>query len=281
MIARAAVTFILAASLLMLILAQSGYSQKNNRNQSAERRENQRVQQAQQHLKQAQKELADAQKQLRERLQSYRIAAKATESAKTKQLETKEAAEDRLADSLGIASAIEKLQAAREQLKTLSIPIIERLHSTRQWQQAKMEADQATAELDRTEEDLELSEANRLAKLKQLRATIRKPYDLELAAVAADPDGKRASDAVNAATDVVHQKRKAISPEKVMNDPKVLQATQELTKAEAQHQSAMKALAASRATAMKAQNQLLTAQTNLTQARRADAADSNRPKKKR
>jgi colicin import membrane protein len=281
-ITRRIVLIVLIACFLQAAMVRTGTAQKNSRSrQQDERRENQRVAQAEKHLKQVQKELADARKQLREHSQAALAAAEAAQAAKTKLNAAKEAAEDRLAESLGIGSALENLKAARARLKAIAEPIVQSLHRSDAWQKTRSAADQALTERDRIEEDLALSDQQRTAQLQQLRELIQKPYELELEAVAADAEGKRASDAVEAASEAVNKIRRAISPEKVAQDAQVRSAGEALKQAEAEQQAAAKRLAATRTAASKVQAQLLTAQSSLAQARRADAADPNRPQPRR
>jgi predicted RNase H-like nuclease len=218
---------------------------------------------------------------LKEESKKLQVAAGAVQQAQSELRKARDSAEEQLGESLGLGQAHKRLKAARQQLDTISAPILKELSGTSAWKTAKQQSLAAELEIEKLQADIEISESERAAKLKQQTAIMRRVDGLEKQAVIENADGKRASDNLKAAYAAVEKIRKSLSQEKIDADPQVKQAADNLDKLLRAKLSAEKQFNTERAEAIKQYQQTLQAAQALSKARAADAADSNKPKKKR
>ncbi len=254
--------------------------QNNQNNQRDERRENERVADAEKNLKQAQNHKNDADKALRLAARNVQAANAAVQSARVKLNDVHDQVADKLADSLGIDQAVAKWKQAKSKLEEISRPIVTALHATEPWKTAKAQADKAHAQREKLLDDVDVDDKDRAAQLKTLESMERKPSELEQQAIAADAKGKKALAEVEATYEAAQKIRKSISEDKIAADPQVVRATKDVNEAESKLKNATKELASARSEQLKQLQKVNEASQSLAKAKMADAADSNRPKKK-
>ena len=254
--------------------------QKGNSQQQDERRENERVAKAQRTLDEVKKELSVIQKELKSEIGSLEKAKSALPQLKKKARESREDAEDRLGAKLGIPEVLAKVRQAGAVLEEISIKIREQIHSTTTWIQAKEAADQARKSKELLLDDLENVGNNIDDKLKDLASVIKKPLDLENEAIAKDAKATEATMQLSVQQSELDKKRKLLPTGEVEKDRKVVQAVSEIEKKEKEIVAFESNLRKVHGEANKIQRKFVDAQAGLQKAKAADAADSNRPKKK-
>jgi hypothetical protein len=265
--------FALAVSCLSI---SSAWAQKNARNQADERRENQRVADAERRLRQDQNELQSAQRELQSLLRASGPLNMKLAQARNHWRETRDMVADKLAENMGIEAALERLKKAKANLSTFSKPILDQLHATGDWQAAKRASDEAKAKADQVRESNELDDAARSKQLKELSQLALRPDELEKQAVLKLSEGKRLTDEVSAALAAIEKIRRAIPDEKIDADPTVAQTKKNIEKAEQDIVKHSQEVAAQRSQVQKAQAELISSGAKLQQAKSADARDKNR-----
>lgn len=269
----AAITYrnVLTPVTLCIILVCAGtpaWAQKNNR-RNDERRENERVKNAQEHLQQTQKNQSELSKQVKTAASAVTAAERTVKLARDKVRDEKENAEQRLDSKSGIPQLIEKLKVARADFEKLAAPIRESVHATEAWQAAELDAKEAQAEKSEVLETVkDLKE--RAPLLEPLEKRIAKPLDMETTAILADSSAKRASDTADKLKVQLDELRKKFPDSKIDEDPLVKKAKTALDDAEKKLQQAVRELQSNRSKLAKAQASVADAQRKLNQAKEAD-----------
>ena len=115
---------------------------------------------------------------------------------------------------------------------------------------------------------------------KELGTVINKPLELENEAIARDPIATEAMKGLSTQYAELDKKRKLLPTGEVEKDRKVVQAISEIEKKEKEIVANESKLQKVKSDASKIQKRFSDAQLSLQKAKAADAADSNRPKKK-
>ena len=265
---------------LIVTMERISFAQKGSSQQQDERRENERVAKAERTLAEAKKELSAIQKELQSEMGSLERSKSALPQLKKKAREAREEAEVRLGSKLGIPEALKKVRQAGAALEEIADKLREQLHKTPTWIQAKDAADQAKKARELLHDDIENVGNNIDDKLKVLSVVIVKPLELENEAIAKAPQAIEATKQLSAQQSELEKKRKLLPTGEVEQDRKVVQAVAEIEKKEKEIADIDTKLRKSRSEASKIQRRFVDAEVSLQKAKAADAADSNRPKKK-
>lgn len=245
-----------------------------------EKRENERVNDAKQDLQKSQRELSAAVKAFRAESADVRRDEGALRLSQTKYSQAREAAEERLADSSGLPEAIRKMRAVRDEIETLSKPVLEQLHRTDKWKAASKQAKEAQlarasllADDTRTDDEM----TNQLAELEKQFAA---PDALDATAIETDPKIKQLKVDFGKTLDAIAELRRKIDSSKIDADPEVKSLKGKVESSERDLAAQRKSLAGLNAKVANAQSALVAANRKLQQAQAADQKDSNKPKKK-
>ena len=272
---RKFVELILTLSLSLLSSA-TAQAQKNTRNQQDEKRENQRVADAQKQVREHQNDVNEAEQKLRSLMRSSGGLEAKLAQVRGELRETRERAADRMAKSMGIDAALDHLKDVKAQLAAFSQPVLEKLHQSPIWMDAKKLADESKKRADALREDVQLSDEERTARIKELTTSVVKPNELDRQTILDMPEGKRLTDELTAALAAIEKIRKAIPDEKVDADPTVVQVKKSIEKAEQELKKHMQSVLAERESVQKVQQRLVQSRQKLQQAQAADARDRNR-----
>lgn len=271
-------------AVLLLCLVWPAVSQaqraKGSANQRDEKRENERVRKAQREFDQARQSLNLHQADLRTAIKKLDQSEDVLAQAKRALREAEKSAELEIGQTLGLPAAYADLQQSQAKLAELSRPVLDKMHSTDQWKTLESQVAQAKLERDELKENLELEEAERLSRLKELSTIILRPYELEETTIAGDPDCLAAKKEVEDRSAKLAELRKKITANKVKWHPQVVKVQKELDKAEDSLDKTEKNLIGERNKATKAQRAYQQAQIELARAKQADAADTNKGKRK-
>jgi DNA repair exonuclease SbcCD ATPase subunit len=263
-----------------ILLTPSGYCQSKAQDRKDEQRENERVKRAEKEVNEAKRELAEVQKKLKEKLRSVDTR----EDGLTKTLRAYRAAEDdaeqEIGASIGIPSALAKVKESRKRLDEASVPVLSELHSSPKWKSLQQEIVFAKQEKVELNEDAELEDAKRDAKVIELNRVLSKPSEVEANAIQQSTVCKPLQDALTKMVEELEILRKKISRDKVQSHPKVMQASKRVEEAKKELAAQRKDLATIRGNAAKAMKQVASAQSELIKARVADAKDPNNGKLK-
>ena len=265
------------------LLGSSGiaFGQKGNNSKQDERRENERVANAERALADAKKDLSAIQKDLRSEAVSLEKSALALRQLKKKAREVREEVEDRLGAKVGIPDALTKVRQAGTALEEISAKLREQLHVSPNWIQAKEAADRAKVAKAALLDDVEQVGNDNDDKLRPLQHLISKPMELENEFIAKDSTGSEAMKRLSEQQAELDKKRKLLPIGEVEKDRKVVQALSDITKKEKEIDEIEGKLKKMKAEAGKIQKRFADAQMNLQKAKAADAADPNRPGKKK
>jgi len=255
--------------------------QKGNNSKQDERRENERVTNAERALTDAKRDLSAIQKDLRSETGSLEKSALALRQLKKKAREVREEVEDRLGAKVGIPDALSKVRQAGVALEEISAKLREQLHTSPNWIQAKEAADRAKVAKAALLDDVEQVGNDHDDKLRPLQKLISKPMELENEFIARDSAASEATKRLSEQQAELDKKRKLLPIGEVEKDRKVIQALSDVTKKEKEIDAIEVKLKKMKAEAGKIQKRFADAQMNLQKAKAADAADPNRPGKKK
>lgn len=265
--------------LLLVINCDLAWAQKGA-NSRDERRENQRVAAAEKTLSEVKKELASIQNDLKREMGHLEKGEASLIQLRKAVRQAKEDAEDRLGDKLGIPKALQAVRSARETLDKASANVIASLANDASWKEAKPLADAARQIKKTLNEDVELDDEERELKLREANAQIAKLDAIEQEAIAKDPAAIKAKEGMLASQNELDTLRKKLPKDKIESDPKVVQLNRDIEKKEKELNNFKNAIAKLRMEASKTQRRFSQATMSLRNAKAADAADSNRNKKK-
>ena len=261
---------------LVVVISVPALAQKNARNKQDERRENQRVADAQKSVREHQAELQQAEQKLKSLLRTSATLELHLNKARSQWREKREQVADEMAKSMGIDAALSRLKQAKAELAEYSQPIHDALHQKQEWIAAKKSADQAKSEIETLREEIGLGEDERNSKLNALTDLVLKPGELDRQAILDSEKGKSLSEKVDDAQAAVGKIRRAIPDEKVDANPAVVQAKKAIDQAEQELKKHAQSQSVARGGVQKAQVQLNQSRLKLQQAQAADARDKNR-----
>lgn len=263
-----------------LLLAPVCYSQNKAQDRKDEQRENERVKNAEKEVNEAKRDFAEIQKKLKEKLRSIDAREDSLSKTLRSYREAEDDAEQEIGASIGIPSALAKVKENRKKLDDASKPVLEQLHATPQWKELLQEVEIAKQKKEELNENAELDEAQRDAKMLELNRILTKPSEAETKAIQLSPDCIPLQSALSKSVDELESLRKKISREKVQSHPKVVQATKRVEEAKKELATHRRDLVTIRNNVSKAMGKVTTAQSELTKARVADAKDPNNGKPK-
>ena len=263
-----------------LLLAPVCYSQNKAQDRKDEQRENERVKNAEKEVNEAKRDFAEIQKKLKEKLRSIDAREDSLSKTLRSYREAEDDAEQEIGASIGIPSALAKVKENRKKLDDASKPVLEQLHATPQWKALLQEVEIAKQKKEELNENAELDEAQRDAKMLELNRILTKPSEAETKAIQLSPDCIPLQSALSKSVDELESLRKKISREKVQSHPKVVQATKRVEEAKKELATHRRDLVTIRNNVSKAMGKVTTAQSELTKARIADAKDPNNGKPK-
>ena len=263
----------------LLTTNSSAFAQKGNSPNQDERKENERVDKAERSLAEVKKELSAILKEFRSERGSLERSISALPQLKKKAREAREEAEDRLGVKVGIPDALTKVRQARAAVEEIAVNVRDQLRKTAGWIQANEAGNYAKKARELLLDYVEQTDND--AKLTELGSVINKPLELENEAVARDPIAMDATKRLTMMQAELEKKRKLLPIGEVEKDPKVLQAMNEIEKKEKGIVAIESKLSKVRSEASKIQKRFGDAQLSLQRAKAADAADSNRPIKKK
>lgn len=273
--------FMCAAFFLSTTLfVPSGYGQSKAQDRKDEQRENERVKKAEREVSETKRELAEIQKKLKDKLRSVDAREDGLSKLLRAYRDAEDDAEQEIGASIGIPSALAKVKESRKKLDESSVPVLAELHATPQWKTLLQEVEIAKQKKQELNEDAELEDSERDAKLSEIDRLIRKPSEVETNAIQQSPICKPLQAALSKTVDELNSLRKKISTDKVQSHPKVLQASKRVEEAKKELASQRKELATIRGNVSKGMKQLASAQAELNKARVADAKDANNGKPK-
>ena len=264
----------IAVSVSSLAYAQGKADRKD------EKRENERVNDAKQELQKAQHEVAASVKAFRVQNIELQRAAGVLRSNQLAYSQAREAAEERLADSSGLPEAIRKMRGLRDEIATLSKPILEQLHKSDKWKVASKQASAAQQIREQLLTDESRTEADLGAQLTELENQIAAPESVDSAAIDADPKIKRLKVDYHQALDAIADLRRKIDSSKIDADPEVKSHRSKLEASERELAAQRKALATLNVKVANMQSALIAANRKLQQAQAADQNDSNKTRKR-
>ena len=263
-----------------LLLAPVCYSQNKAQDRKDEQRENERVKNAEKEVNEAKRDFVEIQKKLKEKLRSIDAREDSLSKTLRSYREAEDDAEQEIGASIGIPSALAKVKENRKKLDDASKPVLEQLHATPQWKELLQEVEIAKQKKEELNENAELDEAQRDAKMLELNRILTKPSEAETKAIQLSPDCIPLQSALSKSVDELESLRKKISREKVQSHPKVVQATKRVEEAKKELATHRRDLVTIRNNVSKAVGKVTTAQSELTKARVADAKDPNNGKPK-
>ena len=263
-----------------LLWAPDCYSQNKAQDRKDEQRENERVKNAEKEVNEAKRDFAEIQKKLKEKLRSIDAREDSLSKTLRSYREAEDDAEQEIGASIGIPSALAKVKENRKKLDDASKPVLEQLHATPQWKELLQEVEIAKQKKEELNENAELDEAQRDAKMLELNRILTKPSEAETKAIQLSPDCIPLQSALSKSVDELESLRKKISREKVQSHPKVVQATKRVEEAKKELATHRRDLVTIRNNVSKAMGKVTTAQSELTKARVADAKDPNNGKPK-
>ncbi len=255
--------------------------QQGNNSKQDERRENERVANAERSLSDAKKDLSAIQKDLRSETVNLEKSALSLRQLKKKARDVRDEVEDRLGAKIGIPAALSKVRQAGAALEEISARLREQLHTAPNWIQAKEAADRAKVAKAALLDDVEQVGNDHDEKLKPLQKLISKPMELENEFIAMDSAAKEAMKHLSEQQAELDKKRQLLPIGEVEKDRMVVQALSDVTKKEKEIDVIEGKLRKIRAEAGKMQKRFADAQMSLQRAKAADAADPNRPGKKK
>lgn len=271
---------LLSLSLSFLMMHGTVYAQRNNSNSRDEKRENQRVREAEKEVGEARKKLSDAQRLVKDRLKVLEQSNAKIIEARRKYRDAEELAEEQFGKALGIPEAMAEVKALRKELDRLSEPVLARLHESKEWVVLSSTLEQRRKERDELLENSELDEPARTSKLAELSELFSKPVEMEEEAIQGVPECKSLADKLKSSVTDLDLLRKKISRDQVESHPKVKEAVKKIEQLTAENQRLEKEFASARSTANKAWRTLQAATQKMQKAKYEDAKDPNRPNKK-
>jgi chromosome segregation ATPase len=256
------------------VFAQSKADRKD------EKRENERVNDAKQDLQKAQRELGAAVKAYRVQGIELQRTDAMLHPLQVAYSQAREAAEERLADSTGLPAAIRKMRGLREEIVSLSTPILEQVKKTDKWKAASKQANDAQQARDKLLADESRTDDELATQLIELDKQIAAPASLAAAAIDADPKVSQLKSDYQHALDAIADLRRKIDSSKIDADPEVKSRKSKVQALEREIAIHRNSLAKLNAKVANMQSAVVGANRKLQQAQAADQKDSNKPKKK-
>ena len=263
-------------TLFLVACVSLSHAQKNP---AEEKREAERIKQAEQALNKARSEFSAAEKKFKTAVQAWHAAEQRVTKAKAGIDRARAAAEDQLEASTGLPQAIKAYEAAKQEFTKSAVPLRAEFQQSAAYLAAKAKAEEAAAEKEKLRNEVGLQGGELTQRLGELNRLIHSPQDLELAAVLQNAAAKTAYEQMQLA-----QKEAAALREKIKdrldNEPNVKRAVAEIADAVRDEQAAERAAGSARAAALREQQQVAAAQKHLNDAKAADRRDDANDKKK-
>jgi septal ring factor EnvC (AmiA/AmiB activator) len=275
--------FLFCVASIIALQPAAAQAQKNNNNQNKqdEKRENERVKDAEKKLSDARKELGQHQTKLKAAIKKLDGAEDKLTAAKRSLREAEDQIEKELGQSIGLPQAVAEIIEKRKVFTELSKPILEQLHASPEWKALEAQVSKAKAEKEELRENVEIEEAEFAEKFKALNQILDRPVAVETKALSANAECEAARVELDKASAKLVELRKKLSPEKIESHPLVTAAKKSVKEKEAVVKSDEKEVASARSAAAKSQREVSQAQSNLSKARTADAKDSNKNNNKK
>ncbi|MFN9417594.1 MAG: hypothetical protein ACK578_08895 [Pirellula sp.] len=264
----------------MTLLTPSGYGQSKAQDRKDEQRENERVKKAEKEVNEAKRELTEIQKKLKEKLRSVVTREDGLSKLLRAYRDAEDEAEQEIGASIGIPNALVKVKDSRKKLDDASVPVLAELHASPQWKKLLQEVEAAKQKKEELNENVELEDSERDAKLSGIDRLLRKPSELESNAIQQSTVCKPLQATLSKTVDELDGLRKKISKDKVQSHPKVAQVSKRVEEAKKELAFQRKELGKIRENVARAMKQLANAQAELSKARVADAKDPNNGKPK-
>ncbi|MGC4003234.1 MAG: hypothetical protein QM811_08905 [Pirellulales bacterium] len=155
--------------------------------QAEEKREAARIKQAEQASTKAKQSANDADQAFKLAVRNARSAEDRRDAASKAIQRTRDEAERALGESTGLPAAIRDVAAADAEFERIAAPIRARVRKSDEYLRAQEAATVARAERERLTADVELDDAALAALITETGKLLRRPDELETAAINADP----------------------------------------------------------------------------------------------
>ncbi len=266
--------FVVVASLLILPVV--AFAQNNS---AQERKDDQKVKDAQQALSKAKDKLNAEQKELNKAADHLRKMGGEQRTAEVAAGKEREEARKRAEDSPQIRQALADHDKAKAEFEKLSAPLLKALHATPEHQTLVAAADQARGELRGVAVDQKLTPQQKTARLAELNRILNAPNEAEHAALAKDAAAAAAQMKMRSAEKKITEtrERNRVDLEK---DWKYARALKSLQEANNDMKKAESDLNHHKQEVTKQQREVASKQQNVDQAQRADRQNDNKKKKK-
>jgi hypothetical protein len=246
-------------------------------NSAQERRDDQRVKDAQQALSKAKDKLGDVQKEANKAADHHRKMSTEQRNAEVAAGKEREAAMKRLQDSPQIKQAIGDEDKAKKEFERLADPILQATRATPEYKVLTDAAEKARRELGTVSNDRRLNPNQRATRLAELNREINAPNDAEKAAIAKDQPAAAAQrkwhDAQKKLTDLRNKDQGSL--EKDWQFARALKTVHEANRDLAKAQSDLER---HQQEIQKQQREVAAKQQNLNQAQQADRQNDNKNK---
>jgi len=249
------------------------------KNAAEEKKEAERINQAQQNFNKAKDQFQAAEKKFKAALQDHRKAEQRVTKAKSAIDKARDTAEEKLEDSTGLPKAIKAYEASKKAFAETAAPIRAQFQQSSAYQAAKAKADEAAAAKENLRNEVGLEGGELTQRIGELHKLIRAPEELEQAAVMQNSDAKKAYEKMLEAQKDAAAIREKIK-DRIDNEPGVKKAQAEIQDAMKDEQQAERSAAAARSAAVKEQQQALQAQRHLNDVKAADKRDDAKDNKK-
>lgn len=264
----------------MLILGCSltlGFAQKNA---AEEKKEAERIRNAEQAFNKAKSDFNAAEKKFKAAAQEWKAAEVRVTKAKAAIDRARDAAEEKLEDSTGLPKAIKTYEAAKKSFAEIATPLRSEFQRSAAYTAAKAQAEEALAAKENLRNEVGLVGGELTQRIGELNKLIHAPEELEQAAVLQNVAAKKAYEHMLQAQKDAAAIRERIK-DRIDNEPGVKKAQAEIADAMRDEQAAERAAGAARAAAVKEQQQALQAQKHLNDVKAADRKDDANDKKKK
>lgn len=274
------VTIKAAVALAFLCASSFALAQNNGNNRREEKRENERVRNAEQDVSHARKRISELQNELRSQLRKFDSVQDKVVQSKVELRDARDAAESELGAKLGIPECLANIKEKRKVYDELCKPVIDSLHESPEWRRLESEATSAKQSLASLREDVELSDEERASKVKELNDIVFRTFSAENQAINLNPNCVMAKKDLDDASQRLQEIRKKLTPETVNSHRLVVTANKSFIELDKQFSAIDREIAKTRSSIVRAQRELQQAIANHAKAKQADASDKNSRDKK-
>ncbi len=249
------------------------------KNPAEEKKEAERIKQAEQALNKARSEFSGAEKKFKTAAQVWKAAEVRVTKAKAAIDRARDAAEEKLEDSTGLPKAVKAYEAAKKAFAETAAPLRTEFQRSAGYTAAKAQADEALAAKEDLRNEVGLQGGELTQRISELNKLIHAPEELEQATVMQNTAAKKAYDKMLEAQKDAAAIREKIK-DRIDNEPGVKKAVAEIADAIKDEQAAERAAGAARSAALREQQQVAQAQKHLNDAKSADRKDDANDKNK-